>query len=141
MQFYRRTFPSLGRLGYARRVRRGQLDRRRGLACAIALVAAGCAAQAPAEEQAEATDEELEEQPSAAERPTHVSAGGIEARLLQDGRVHLEGTDRFGAPLSVTYADATYFLNAVPVLARSLTPAQADALRTFGEGLPPRRAP
>lgn len=111
------------------------------LACAIALAVAACAAQAPAEEQAEATDEALEEQPSTADRPTHVSAGGIEARLLQDGRVHLEGTDRFGAPLSVTYADATYFLNAVPVLARSLTPAQADALRTFGEGLPPRRAP
>ncbi|MCZ7682196.1 MAG: hypothetical protein M5U28_26755 [Sandaracinaceae bacterium] len=53
----------------------------------------------------------------------------------------LEGIDRFGQTLSVTYADASYFRDAVPVLARSLTPAQADALRAFSEQLPAGGAP
>ncbi len=136
------AFPSRGRLGYACAVRRAHRDGGRGLAYALLLALAGCAAEGAAAGEAEPP--ELADEgpvPPAPERVEHVSADGIEARLLSDGSVRLEGIDRFGQTLSVTYADASYFRNAVPVLARSLTPAQADALRAFAEQLPGGGAP
>ena len=89
-------------------------------------------APAPPREGAEARGEPEE---AAAAPPTHLVHEGIEVRVLEDGRVSVEGTDRWGAPLSITYADVHWFRGAIPVLSRSLMPGQAEALRAFGEEL------
>ena len=55
-------------------------------------------------------------------------AQGITVERLPDGSIHVRGQDRWGVQVDTTYADVTYFANAVPVLARSLTEPQARAL-------------
>ena len=55
-------------------------------------------------------------------------AQGITIERLPDGSLRVRGQDRWGVQLDTTYADVTYFANAVPVLARSLTEPQARAL-------------
>lgn len=55
-------------------------------------------------------------------------AEGIAVERLPDGSIRVRGQDRWGVRLDTVYADATYFANAVPVLSRSLTEAQARAM-------------
>ncbi len=141
-----RDFRRAGALGYAGAVR---AVRRSLCACAAALAVACAAEREPeapepsapepsanevVEENAGENDDESAEPAAAPELPS-VSADGVAARLLDDGRVQVSGADRWGAPLEVTYADVSYFRDALPVLSRGLTSAQADALRAFGERL------
>ena len=63
-----------------------------------------------------------------------LDAAGITVDRLAGGEVRVHGQDRWGAEFDTTYADATYFANAAPVLARSLAEPQARAL----EALVPR---
>jgi hypothetical protein len=55
-------------------------------------------------------------------------AAGIAIERLADGSIRVHGVDRWGVAMDTTYADITYFSNAVPVIARSLTDVQAEAL-------------
>jgi hypothetical protein len=57
-----------------------------------------------------------------------LDAAGITVDRLAGGEVRVHGQDRWGEQIDITYADATYFANAVPVLARSLAEPQAEAL-------------
>ncbi|HEY8432970.1 MAG TPA: hypothetical protein VIL20_31575 [Sandaracinaceae bacterium] len=87
------------------------------------------AARTGAAERSEAASDETHE------TLPHLSCEGLAVRALEDGRVSVEGIDRWGAPLSITYVDAYRFLGAIPVLSRSLTPDQAAARRAFDEEL------
>lgn len=55
-------------------------------------------------------------------------AAGIAIARLHDGSIRVRGEDRWGVRIDTTYADVTYFANAVPVLARSVTEPQARAM-------------
>lgn len=57
-----------------------------------------------------------------------LDAAGIAVDRLASGEVRVHGQDRWGVEFDTTYADATYFANAAPVLARSLADPQAEAL-------------
>jgi len=58
-------------------------------------------------------------------------AEGISIEALPDSSIRVRGEDRWGVRIDTVYADATYFANAVPVLSRSLSEAQARALTTL----------
>ncbi len=114
----------------------------RGKAAALCLVAAltaGCgnarSADPPREHAAAHTRTPSAPPTGSASAPTTPApagdtwdAQGITIERLPDGSIRMRGQDRWGVQLDTTYADATYFANAVPVLARSLTEAQARAL-------------
>lgn len=57
-----------------------------------------------------------------------LDAAGITVERLAGGAIRVRGEDRWGVRVDTTYADATYFGNAAPVIGRSLTEAQARAL-------------
>lgn len=57
-----------------------------------------------------------------------LDAAGITVDRMAGGEVRVHGQDRWGVEFDTTYADATYFANAAPVLARSLAEPQAEAL-------------
>ena len=103
---------------------------------------------AAGQEAAEAVEEAAEEAepPNAATRDIH----GLRVTLNDDGSITLSGVDRWGARLDTTYADATYFRNAVEVLKRSITEEQGAGLDAYltelpapegGEAPPPTMAP
>jgi|GEM_PF-3206320 len=58
-------------------------------------------------------------------------AEGISIEALSDSSIRVRGEDRWGVRIDTVYADVTYFANAVPVLSRSLSDAQARALTTL----------
>lgn len=58
-------------------------------------------------------------------------AEGISIEALPDSSIRVRGEDRWGVRINTVYADATYFANAVPVLSRSMSEAQARALTTL----------
>jgi len=58
-------------------------------------------------------------------------AEGISIEALPDSSIRVRGEDRWGVHIDTVYADATYFANAVPVLSRSMSEAQARALTTL----------
>lgn len=55
-------------------------------------------------------------------------AAGISIERLPGNSIRVHGVDRWGVSFDTTYADVTYFANAVPVVVRSLSDAQAQAL-------------
>jgi hypothetical protein len=65
------------------------------------------------------------------------NAAGITIERLPGDAIRVRGTDRWGARIDTTYADATYFANAVPVFARGLQDEQA---RVVNELIPRVRA-
>jgi len=64
-------------------------------------------------------------------------AAGITVERLPGNAIRVRGTDRWGARIDTTYADATYFANAVPVFARGL---RDDQTRAVTELIPRVRA-
>jgi len=70
-------------------------------------------------------------------RPGTRNAAGIRVEFLPSGGVTVRGADRWGHPQNFTYESATFFRNAVPVLVRSVTPAQATALQGIADELQP----
>ena len=57
-----------------------------------------------------------------------VNADGLTLEFLADGRVSFKGNDQWGGRLDTTYETVEYLRKALPVLGRSVTPAQAAAL-------------
>lgn len=55
-------------------------------------------------------------------------AAGIAIARLPDGSIRVRGEDRWGVRIDTTYADVTYFANAVPVISRSLSDPQSHAM-------------
>jgi hypothetical protein len=53
---------------------------------------------------------------------------GITITETTAGQVILKTTDLWGAAINTTYADCTYYTNAIPVLKRSLTPQRGELL-------------
>jgi len=66
-----------------------------------------------------------------AREPADVDVGGLTLRRLDDGRIEMRGTDRWGGSVDTTYESAEYLENALPVLERSLTPEQSAAIRDY----------
>lgn len=58
-----------------------------------------------------------------------LDARGIAVTRHADGSISVVGTDRWGGNIDITYADGHYYKHAVDTLARSVTDAQAQALR------------
>ncbi|HEY3357793.1 MAG TPA: hypothetical protein VGQ83_31365 [Polyangia bacterium] len=58
-----------------------------------------------------------------------VDAAGLTLEFFADGRVSLKGKDQWGAPIETTYENVKFLRDAMPVLARTVTPPQAEALR------------
>jgi hypothetical protein len=56
------------------------------------------------------------------------NAAGVTVERLPGDAIRVRGTDRWGARMDTTYADATYFANAVPVFSRGLNDDQARAM-------------
>lgn len=81
--------------------------------------------EGPTEASATAVVEVQPEGPATTET---LDAAGITVDRLAGGEVRVHGEDRWGEQFDTTYADATYFANAVPVLSRSLAEPQARAL-------------
>ena len=114
----------------------------------VALLAAGgtCEDDAPRSSEApaaaaRAAEEAVAPEPAAvaadpAPEPPDVDVGGLTLRRLDDGRIEMRGTDRWGGSVETTYESAEYLRNALPVLERSLSPEQSAAIRAYLE--PPR---
>lgn len=72
--------------------------------------------------------------PTAAAQPGEVNAvetwdaAGLAVERLPGDAIRVRGTDRWGARIDTTYADVTYFANAVPVFSRGLRDDQARAV-------------
>ncbi len=62
---------------------------------------------------------------------------GIRVTREPSGRITVRGNDRWGRPIDVTYEDETYFRNAVPTFALSVSETQAAKLRTLSEHITP----
>lgn len=130
---------------------RPRLDKRLfTAACLLAALCAGCGSGRSADATREnpspaAPDETPAPTPPAApagdavdpDAPPEVAAvqtwdaEGISVEALPDSSIRVRGEDRWGVRIDTVYADVTYFANAVPVLSRSLSEAQARALTTL----------
>jgi hypothetical protein len=89
------------------------------------------AAAEPAEEAEPAPDPPAVPE---AEAPD-VELDGLTARRIEGGLIEVHGADRWGGRVDTTYESAEYLKDALPVLERSITEAQAAALRDWVETL------
>jgi hypothetical protein len=73
-----------------------------------------------------------------AEEPPHVLSvdlvEGLTLTTRSDGHLLVEGVDRWKQPLKAEYESAAYLRDALPVLANSITEAQAAALARALDG-------
>jgi len=86
---------------------------------------------------AKAVPAEPAEAPEAEAAAEVHTAPDLRVVVNEDGTVTVSGMDRWGHRLDTTYADATYFRNALPVLRRAVTEAQLPALEGAVAELPP----
>ena len=66
-----------------------------------------------------------------------VQVPGLRITRLSNGEVEMVGTDIWGGAINTTYQDCTYYRNALPVVRRSLPPAQAAVLTRVCTGTTP----
>jgi hypothetical protein len=75
--------------------------------------------------------------PAKAPKPGTRTAGGLKIELRADGKVVVRGRDRWGGKIDTTYESPGYFRDAIPVLARNLTPDAAAILTKLATDLAP----
>lgn len=66
-----------------------------------------------------------------------MDAAGVKVTLLSNSHVSVTGVDRWGQPLAYEYDSPEYFGKALPVLERSFTPEQGQALRKIALEIAP----
>ena len=100
--------------------------RTRVLSIAAVLALIGCQRNEPRPEPAPTTTAVA---PLRAKRDVPLDVNGITVTFRADGTVAIQGRDQFGTALDTVYENVDFFRNALPVLERSLTAAQATGLR------------
>jgi hypothetical protein len=66
-----------------------------------------------------------------------VEVEGLRAERLPNGQVRVTGVDQWGGKIETTYENAKFFRESLPVLSRSVKPAQAAALQKLASSIAP----